>query len=159
MLINIVYEKTSWFSRKEEFMKITKNHHHQTAQRAAILQYLKNNIHHPNIIDIYNNVSKKLSTISMTTIYNTIDFLEKEGLIHEVAVRHHEGRRYDSNLTPHDHLICDICGNVVNVEVDIDHDVLLTEKQKQGFDIREARIIFYGLCPVCRDRTNESNIN
>ena len=132
-------------------MKNIKTHHHKTAQRAAILEYLKNNRHHPDAVDIYEYVSKKLSTISRTTVYNTIDLLEKEGLIYEVAMRHHEGRRFDSNPVPHDHLICDICGNIVNVEVDIDHDVLLTKKQKQGFDIREARIRFYGVCPNCKN--------
>ncbi len=75
-------------------------HHNRTAQRAAILEYLKNNTHHPNIIDICKNVSKKLSTISMTTVYNTIDHLKKEGLIQELAVLHHEGRKFDSNPPP-----------------------------------------------------------
>ena len=127
-----------------------KKNYHKTAQRTAILEYLKNNRHHPNVIDIYNNVSKKLSTISMTTVYNTIDILKKEGLIHELAVRNHEGRRFDSNLAPHDHLICSICGKVVDIEVNIDHSLLLNEKQKNGFDIRETRIKFYGICPNCK---------
>jgi Fe2+ or Zn2+ uptake regulation protein len=132
-------------------MKNIKTHHHKTAQRAAILEYLKNNRHHPDAVDIYEYVSKKLSTISRTTVYNTIDLLEKEGLIYEVAMRHHEGRRFDSNLTPHDHLICDICGTVVDTEVTIDHSSLLTKKQKQGFDIKEALIRFYGVCPNCKN--------
>ena len=72
-------------------------HRHNTAQHAAIVKYLKKNKHHPNIIDIYKNVSKKLSTISMTTVYNTVDLLRKEGIIQELAMRHHEGRRFDSN--------------------------------------------------------------
>ena len=54
-------------------MKIIKNHHHKTAHRAAILEYFKDNKSHPNVEEIYEYVSKKLSTISMTTIYNTID--------------------------------------------------------------------------------------
>jgi Fe2+ or Zn2+ uptake regulation protein len=147
----MVCEETCSFFHKEEFMKNIKTHQHKTAQRAAILEYLKNNRHHPNAVDIYEYVSKKLSTISRTTVYNTIDLLEKEGLIYEVAMRHHEGRRFDSNLTPHDHLICNICGTVVDTEVTIDHSSLLTKKQKQGFDIREARIRFYGVCPNCKN--------
>ena len=147
----MVCEETCSFFHKEEFMKNIKTHQHKTAQRAAILEYLKNNRHHPNAVDIYEYVSKKLSTISRTTVYNTIDLLEKEGLIYEVAMRHHEGRRFDSNLTPHDHLICNICGTVVDTEVAIDHYSLLTEKQQQGFDIGEARIRFYGVCPNCKN--------
>ena len=136
-----------------------KKNYHKTAQRTAILEYLKNNRHHPNIIDIYKNVSKKLSTISMTTVYNTIDLLKREGLIQELAVRHNEGMRFDSNLAPHDHLICRICGTVIDIELNIDHSSLLTEKQKNGFDIRETRIRFYGECFKCKKIDNKSDIN
>ena len=132
-----------------------KKNYHKTAQRAAILEYLKNNKHHPNVTDIYNNVSKKLSTISLTTVYNTIDILKKEGLIHELAVRNHEGRRFDSNIVPHDHLICNICGKIIDVEVNIDYPLMLNEKQKNGFDVRETRIKFYGICPDCKEMDNK----
>jgi Fur family transcriptional regulator, peroxide stress response regulator len=132
--------------------------HHKTAQLAAILEYLKNNKHHPNILDIHKNVSKKLSTISMTTVYNTIDLLKKEGLIQELAVRQHEGRRFDSNLYPHDHLICSICNKIFDIEVNIDHSSLLNEKQKNGFDIREISIKFYGVCPDCK-KNRDNNLN
>jgi Fur family transcriptional regulator, peroxide stress response regulator len=136
-----------------------KKHYHKTAQRTAILEYLNNNKHHPNVIDIYKNVSKKLSTISMTTVYNTIDLLKKEGLIQELAVSNHEGRRFDSNLTPHDHLICNICGTVIDIEINIDLSSLLTEKQKQGFDIGEIRMRFYGVCAHCKNIDNKFTIN
>jgi len=132
-------------------------HHHKTAQRTAILQYLKNNKHHPNIIDIHKNVSKKLSTISMTTVYNTIDLLKEEGLIQELAVLYHEGRRFDSNLAPHDHLICSICGKIVDVEVNDNHSLMLTEKQKNGFDVREIRIKFHGICTNCKNMDSDVN--
>ena len=132
-------------------MKIIKTHHHNTAQRAAILEYLKNNRHHPNVEDIYEYVLKNLSTISRTTVYNTIDLLKKEGLIHEVAVRNHKGRRFDSNPLPHDHLICNICGNIVDIDGDADHSSLLTKKQRLGFDIKETSIAVYGVCPNCKN--------
>jgi len=133
-----------------------KKNHHKTAQRVAILKYLNSNKHHPNIIDIYNNVSKKISTISKTTVYNTIDLLIKEGLIHEVAVRNHEGRRFESNRAPHDHLICNICVSVVDVKVDVDQSSLLTEKLQQGFEINEIYIDFYGVCRNCKNMDSKS---
>ena len=126
-------------------------HHHKTAQRAAILEYLKDNKSHPNATDIYEYVSKKLSTISRTTVYNTIDLLKKEGLIQELAVRNHKGRRFSSNLAPHDHLICNICGKIVDIDGDADHSSLLTEKQQLGFDIKETSITIYGVCPDCKN--------
>jgi Fur family transcriptional regulator, peroxide stress response regulator len=126
--------------------------YHKTAQRAAIMQYLKNNRHHPNITDIYNNVSKKLSTISMTTVYNTVDLLKKDGLINELPARNDEGRRYDPNPNPHDHLICSICGTIVDIEIDVDHSSLLNEEQQKGFDIDEVSFNVLGVCPNCKKK-------
>jgi Fur family peroxide stress response transcriptional regulator len=131
--------------------------YHKTAQRTTILEYVKNNKHHPNIIDIYKNVSKKLSTISMTTVYNTMELLKKDGLVHELSVRNIEGRRFDSNLKPHDHLICRICGTVFDIEIDVDHSLLLTEKQQQGFEVSEICINVYGVCTNCQNMDSKVN--
>jgi Fur family transcriptional regulator, peroxide stress response regulator len=134
-------------------------HHHKTAQRAAILEYLKDNKSHPSIIDIYEHVLEKLSTISMTTVYNTIDILKKEGVIQELALRNHAVRRFDSNPTPHDHLICSICGNIVDIELNIGQSLILTEKQQHGFDIKERSITIYGVCPKCKNIDSKSDIH
>ena len=125
-------------------------HRHNTAQHAAILKYLKKNKNHPNIIDIYKNVSKKLSTISMTTVYNTMDLLKKDGLVHELTAHNGDGIRFDSNLNPHDHLICSICGTIVDIEINVDHSSLLNEEQQKGFDINEVSFNVLGVCPNCK---------
>ena len=127
-----------------------KTHNHKTAQRAFISEYLKHNGHHPNIIDIYKNVSIKLSTLSTTTVYNTMDFLKKDGLVHELPLRNVEGMIFDSNLIFQNHLICTLCGKIVDVEDDVDHSLLLNEIQKDGFAVRKISIEFYGMCPNCK---------
>ncbi len=55
---------------------------------------------------------------------------------------------------PHDHLICSICGEIVDIEGDIYHSSLLTEKQRLDFDIREICITVYGVCPNCKKMSN-----
>jgi|GEM_PF-85758 len=148
----------AWLKSNE--YKNVKRRYHQTAQRMAILEYLKDNTSHPNITDIYKYVSEKLSTISMTTVYNTVNALIKEGVVQELAVRHNEGMRFDPVIPRHDHFICSICGKVINIELDVDHNLLMTEKQKQqyGFDIRETRIKFYGVCSDCKNTDSRSGI-
>jgi Fe2+ or Zn2+ uptake regulation protein len=121
------------------------------AQHTAILEYLKHKRHHPNIADRYKNVSIKLSTLSMTTVYNTMDFLKKDGLAHELPLRNVEGMIFDSNLISRNHLICIICGKIVDVEDDVDHSLLLNEIPKDGFAIRKISIEFYGMCPNCKN--------
>jgi len=125
----------------------------RTAQRLAILDYLKDNKSHPSVKDIYEHVSEKLSNISMTTVYNTLELLKLRGLVLELPITiHGEGKRFDSNVTPHDHIICTVCGRVVDIEIDVNHALLLTEEQKHGFDIREISINVFGVCPACKSR-------
>jgi Fur family transcriptional regulator, peroxide stress response regulator len=123
----------------------------RTAQRLAIYDYVKGNKSHPSVKEIYRHVSEKLSNISITTVYNTMDLLKKRGIVLELPVAiHGEGRRFDSTVTPHDHLICTSCGSVFDIEVDVDHSLLLTDKQQQGFDIKEISINVYGVCSQCK---------
>ena len=53
---------------------------------------------------------------------------------------------------PHNHLICSICGNMVNIEMDVDKSLIPTEKLQQGFDISGIYIDFYGVCPKCKEK-------
>lgn len=56
---------------------------------------------------------------------------------------------------PHNHLICSICGNIVNIEMDVDKSLISTEKLlQQGFDIKGIYIDCYGVCPKCKNKGN-----
>jgi Fur family transcriptional regulator, peroxide stress response regulator len=131
----------------------------RTAQRLAILDFLKDNKSHPSVKDIYEHVSEKLSNISMTTVYNTLELLKLQGQVLELPITiHGEGKRFDSNVTPHDHIICTSCNRVVDIELNINHALLLTEKQQCGFDIKKISINVYGLCPECKSKEKGSEL-
>jgi len=122
----------------------------KTAQRIAIFNYLKDNKSHPGVKDIFQHVSEKISCISLTTVYNTLELLKKEGLIIELPnVFHKDVRRYPSNLTPHDHLICNYCGNVTDIDAGLDHS-LIHEKKYHNYDIKSVSLNVYGICPDCK---------
>ena len=126
----------------------------KTVQRTAIVNYLKNNkSHHPTIADIHRAVSEKLSTISMATVYNTMNLLVKEGIVRELPAVLGDGVRFDYNLVPHHHLICNVCNKFVDVDLyDIHHSMILSEDQKKGFDIKKISIKIYGVCPDCQNK-------
>lgn len=61
---------------------------------------------------------------------------------------------------PHNHLICSICGNIVNVEMDVDKSLISSEKLlQQGFAINDIYIDFYGVCPKCKKIDSKSDIH
>jgi len=133
---------------------MVRKHQKKTAQRTAILNYLnENKFGHPTVADIYNEVSKKLTTISMATIYNTMNFLVQEGVVRELSTVLDHGVRFDYNVDPHHHLICTVCHKLVDIDLqNIHHSMLLTDEQRKGFDIQTISINIYGVCPDCQKR-------
>jgi Fur family transcriptional regulator, peroxide stress response regulator len=121
----------------------------KTAQRAAIMAYLKDNAAHPTVLDIYRAVSESISNISIATVYNTMNMLKKKGYVRELPSVLGEGKRYDPNTVHHDHLICTACGAIVDVS--LHHPPSLSEEDRQGFDIHGLSINVFGLCPRCKN--------
>ncbi len=120
----------------------------KTAQREAIMAYLKDNRMHPPVADIYAAVSEQIGTISLTTVYNTLMLLEKEGLLKEIPVHGSAGKRFDPYPYRHDHIICRSCNKIV--DLDITNRPKLPIEHLCGFDPADLSISIYGLCSECR---------
>src|SRR3972149_903313 len=80
-----------------------------TPQRMAILNYLEGNKTHPSIEAIFSAIKPDYPTLSLATVYNTIDALKKIGGVTEINID--SGRsHYDPDTRPHNHIICKQCG-------------------------------------------------
>ncbi len=116
-----------------------------TPQRLAIIEYLDGNKEHPTAEDIYKAVSKKYPSMSLATVYNTLEVLKKAGVITELKIDP-EKKRFDPNTTPHHHIICMGCGKIVDLYI----DYKLSVPEKTGFEITGNHIEFYGYCVRCK---------
>lgn len=118
-----------------------------TPQRIAILKYLEGNTSHPSAEDIYRAVSRSFPTMSFATVYNTLEALRKRGTVLELTSDPGK-KRFETNVSPHHHLVCMRCRRII--DLDVDYDLRLPETAKQGFEIISNHIEFYGICPACR---------
>ncbi len=118
-----------------------------TPQRLAILNYLDGNKEHPSAETIFKAVSKKFTTMSFATVYNTLEHLKERGYLTELNLDPQK-KRFDPNIQPHHHLICLKCHKIV----DIHHDfsLPLIKLEEEGFQITRTHIEFYGRCPRCK---------
>lgn len=123
---------------KEKGLKVT-------PQRLAIIEYLDGNKEHPTAEDVYIAVAKKYTSISLATVYNTLETLRDAGIIRELKIDP-EKKRFDPDTTPHHHLICLRCGKIVDIYI----DYKLTIPEKTGFEITGNHIEFYGYCAKCK---------
>ena len=127
-----------------------------TPQRLAVYRALLATHDHPSPEALYRAVQQELPSISLATIYKTLDSLERAGLVREVSLLS-DSKRYDSNQSPHHHLVCQICKKVVD-HMDPALDELLPASSLPGFLALEVRVQIVGICDACRrDGAHESH--
>ena len=91
-------------------------------------------------------------TISRATIYNTLDVLEKAGIIHrldkEFGVRAGQYEIVQANAS-HIQIICQRCGRISEVR-DTTINRMLADKRFTNFNPQRFSLYIYGTCKVCR---------
>jgi Fur family peroxide stress response transcriptional regulator len=120
-----------------------------TPQRIAIFDYLEGNKEHPSADDIFRAVSRKFPTMSFATVYNTLSALRDRGRLRELTIDPAK-KRYDPDNSEHNHLICDNCRRVVDVDKKFDLD--LPARYRNEFTLLNNHVEFHGLCPACKPR-------
>ncbi len=84
-----------------------------TPQRMAVYRALLESVEHPSPEVLYRAVQPTMPSMSLATVYKSLEALERLGLVHEVPVVS-DTRRYDANTSDHHHLVCTTCGKVAD---------------------------------------------
>lgn len=115
-------------------------------QRIAILKYLLEHRTHPAIDEIYEALSKKMITLSKTTIYNTLQLLESKGAILSILIDD-KMVHYDGYPEPHAHFMCNNCRKIFDIEQKFEYPTNNTTLKK--FKVSEVQIYYKGICNLC----------
>ncbi|MBA4371993.1 MAG: transcriptional repressor [Thermodesulfovibrio sp.] len=118
-----------------------------TPQRLAVLGYLEGNTDHPSAEDIYHELLKKYPSMSFATVYTTLSTLRQKGWLSEITIDQGK-KRFDPNMSDHNHLICTTCKKVVDIKIPF--NLALPEVAASDFMITGSHIEFFGICPDCR---------
>jgi len=119
-----------------------------TPQRQCIFRALDGNLEHPTADAIFDRVTAEMPTVSLRTVYQTLNDLAAMGEINQIDLGTGSSR-FDPNLDDHQHLVCDECGKVVDVEGDFG-EVRVPRGHTHGFAVSRTEIVFRGVCPACR---------
>lgn len=88
-----------------------------TPQRIAIAQVVLNSKDHPTAEQVYQAVKKKYPTLSLATVYQTLNLLTKINMLQELGFN--EGTsRYDPDTSPHINIICRNCGEIQDYQAE-----------------------------------------
>jgi Fe2+ or Zn2+ uptake regulation protein len=125
-----------------------------TPQRQAIFQVLHGSASHPTAESVYETVSRSMPTISLRTVYQTLNDLASMGEVQNRDLGTGSAR-FDPNLDAHHHLVCERCGRVLDVYADA-RGVSVPASQRKGFTINSTEVVFRGVCPDCKRK--EGNV-
>jgi Fe2+ or Zn2+ uptake regulation protein len=123
-----------------------------TYQRILILNYLSGNTKkHLTTEQVYEALSKKTPTLSLTTVYNTLGSFLDAGLVSAITITGTEVR-YELATTPHHHLLCKCCGRIIDIDIQCPN---ANRKSIKGYKIDEVHGYFKGICKSCLKRQRE----
>ena len=123
-----------------------------TPQRQAVFRALHRNQVHPSAEAVYAEVAHDMPTISLRTVYQTLGDLAEMGEILQLELGT-GAARFDPNIDPHHHLVCERCGLVRDVVVEQAEIRPTVTPENEGFRIIGTEIVFRGLCADCAQAT------
>ena len=125
-----------------------------TAPRVAILGCLSEHPH-SSADSLRQPVNDQLGTVSTQAIYDVLNALTEAGLVRRIEPAGHPAlfeTRTDDN---HHHLVCRQCGRIEDVDCAAGKRPCLDAVDDAGFEIDEAEVTYWGLCPTCISQDNQ----
>lgn len=129
-----------------------------TPQRRAILEELQKAPSHPTAVELYEIVRRRMPKISLGTVYRNLELLAQTGTIRKLTFSGAEAR-FDANPDCHCHVRCVRCGRVDDLAGLPPELVNLQPDQAGGYQILGHRVEFIGVCPHCRTKSEQPDIN
>lgn len=114
-----------------------------TGQRKIILKVLDEADDHPSVETVYERAKGVDSTISMATVYRTLNLLDELQLVIRRDFNE-KFSRYDINTDHHHHLIDVESGEVIEFQNQEIEDMKSEIAKSLGYDLVECKLELYG---------------
>lgn len=115
-------------------------------QRESIINILKSNYEHPTAYRVYELVKEVEPSISKSTVYRNLEQLTKLGIIRKISTGG-DFEHYDIVRDNHSHLVCKCCGNIFDIDLNIDN-ILNSIKNQTNFSAYNE-VVVMGMCKNC----------
>jgi len=131
-----------------DFEYLIKQHNLKvTPQRLSILTSM-HKYGHIGIDDLYIEVRKYFSTISLATLYKNINLMLKNSLITEVKIPSIKSK-YEIKKEAHAHVFCTVCKEFEDVAFDYKSIITKVEKNT-AYKVDASEFVFSGICQNCQ---------
>ncbi len=120
-----------------------------TRPRLTVLEILSHG-GHLEVEEITRLARTRLDSVSTQAIYDVLGALARAGLARRIepagSPARYEARAGDN----HHHIVCRSCGEIADVDCVVGSAPCLDPNLAHGFDVDEAEVTFWGLCPSCK---------
>ena len=131
---------------------LSEAHLRLTPQRIEICRFLAESEVHPTAQAIYDDLKEIYPSLSMTTVYGTLDSLVRLGAITSLGNVGDERVHYEVNTAPHVNLACLSCQRIVDMESSTVGDLEKEVQDRIGAKVLSGRVVYYGECIECENR-------
>ena len=121
-------------------------------QREAILSKIRSTTSHPTADWVFQELREEWPNLSLGTVYRNLMLFRDEGSIVSVATV--DGKeRYDGNVSPHGHFVCEECMAVLDIDVMGNQSKLAINPENiHGCQVERICITAYGICYSCLEK-------
>lgn len=121
-----------------------------TPQRQLVLDAVRE-LRHATPEQVCQHVQHTAPTVNITTVYRTLDLLERLGLVRHTHLGH-GAPTYSADEHEHVHLVCHRCGRVEEAPCELLDELAGTLRREYGFDLDGSHLALSGACRDCRNQ-------
>src|SRR5690606_39657668 len=120
-----------------------------TPQRQLVLEAVAK-LGHATPEDICAEVRETARGINISTVYRTLELLEKLGLVTHTHLNRNAPTYHLASEADHVHLVCRGCGEVTEVSPHMAAGLVSSLEEKLGFETDISHLTVHGHCRNCR---------
>ena len=137
--------KVRWLDRK-----LSNLGYRLTPQRLMILGAVEEADSHISAEEIYAQVCARYPQINISTVYRTLELLKELELVTEISLGDGRVRYHCMGKGHHHHLVCQKCGEIIDMEESILDPLWAEIQQKCNFKVNMKHVALFGLCSKCQ---------
>ncbi|HEX6967963.1 MAG TPA: Fur family transcriptional regulator [Micromonosporaceae bacterium] len=122
-----------------------------TAQRQLVLQAVYN-LGHATPEQVHAAVREVASGVNITTVYRTLELLERLGLVTHTHLSHGSPTYHPAGERAHAHLVCRSCGMIDEIAPEQLRPLADQLARERGFRVDIGHMAIFGVCGTCGEQ-------
>jgi len=139
------------FNRKS-VSPIKTEEHPLTAQRRLLLGLMREVGEHIDAKELYRRASTRDDSISLATVYRSLNLFKQLGLIDERRMGKVRCCYEIKQPREHYHLVCKGCGKVIEFQSPLIQKLVKLVRNEHSFKVTKAELCLEGYCPECEHK-------